>query len=341
MKSLVALVLLAQLFSCKAGLVPDVPPEILPKAVLGCDDPETEAAAQAVEDHMNRHLKHGYKVRYNRIENVVRHERRPHGHVWNMEMEFVETTCHIVDPKPAPNCTVRRREEHAVEGECDVKMVEAEGQFKVVHANCHSSPDSSEDFRRSCPECTHMTELNDTDVVNTVHAALAEFNAKNTTNDHYKLLEISRGHHSHLSKGVFAEFAIVNTNCTAHHDEEHADDCHVATGDHLHYGFCKAAFHKGMGEGAADHHEVHCTIFEHQAGVTHDHLVHEHMEGKLPPAGRGFRHLDMKHSFNGPVGSHSHSDEVPPPEKPAALAKRSILRVAAPGCPGKYHHYEL
>ncbi|KAL8188097.1 UNVERIFIED_CONTAM: hypothetical protein K2H54_061226, partial [Gekko kuhli] len=263
---------------------------------------------------------------------------RPKGTMIELELDVVETTCHIVDPTPAENCTVRDPAQHAVEGECDVKMLKDDGHYKVLRTKCHSSPDSAEDLRKVCPDCEPLALLNDTDVVNTVHAALDEYNAQNTTHDHYKLVEISRGRHSHLAKAVYAEFAIVNTNCSAHHAKEQEDECHVATGDHLHYGFCKASFHKSAAEDAADRHEVHCTVFEHQPGVHHHHLTR--VEGKLPPAGRGHPHLDMIHSHNDTSGSHSHSEEVVAVEKPAAMAKRSIIFVM-PECPGRYRHYNL
>uniref|UniRef100_A0ACB8FBK4 Uncharacterized protein n=1 Tax=Sphaerodactylus townsendi TaxID=933632 RepID=A0ACB8FBK4_9SAUR len=224
----------------------------------------------------------------------------------------------------------------AVEGDCDVKLIHDNGQYKVVHTKCHSSPDSSEDFIRMVPDGIRLSRLNDTDVVNTVNAALAEYNAANTTQDYYKLLEISRGYHVHLTGGVHAEFAIVNTNCSAQHANEHHDDCHVETGDHLHYGFCKVSTHKVGAEGAEEH-DVHCTIYDHQPGVHHHHLTEEHLKGHLPPAGRGFRHLDLIHSHNATSGSHSHSDEVPPVVTPLAIVKRAII----PGCPGKYRHFDI
>ncbi|XP_060098622.1 alpha-2-HS-glycoprotein [Heteronotia binoei] len=340
MKSLVALVLLAHLLSCQANLVLEVPPEVVPPKVPGCDDPEAEHAAAAALNHINQHMKHGYKFDLNRIEKFVQHERRPHGKIVDLELDLLETTCHIVDPRPVENCTVRDRMNHAVEGDCDVKMIEINGQYKVVHTKCHSSPDSREDLAKLCPDCSPLSSLNDTDVVNTAHAALAEFNAENTTQEHYMLLEISRGQHLHLARGVHIEFAIVNTNCSAQHAKEHVDDCHVATGEHLHYGFCKASFHKSVAEGTPDHHEVHCDVFGHQPGVSHHHLVEEHLKGKLAPAGRGHTHLDMIHSHNDTGASHSHSDEAVPVEKPVSLVKRAI-RAVVPGCPGRYRHFDL
>ncbi|XP_077204375.1 alpha-2-HS-glycoprotein [Paroedura picta] len=348
MKLLVPLLLLAQLLSCKAGLVLPGHEELLPvlphniEKYPDCDGPESEAIAAAAVQHINKHLKHGYKFDLNRIEKIVQLERRPHGKLVKLELDLVETKCHIVSPTPVENCTVRTRMEHAVEGDCDVNLIESHGKYKVVHTNCHSEPDSAEDVNKLCPDCALLSLLNDTEVVNTVHTALDEYNALNTTHDHYKLLEISRGQHSHLAKSVYAEFAIVNTNCSAQHAKEHEEDCHVETGEHLHYGFCTASFHKGMTPDSADQHDVLCTIYDHQPGVSHHHLTKEHLEGKLQPAGRGFAHLDLVHSHHNTSGSHSHShsDEVVAVEQPASLVKRAILPVVQ-ACPGRYRHFDL
>lgn len=63
MKALVALILLVQLPIHKA--VPAAPP-----APLGCDDPESEAAAEVAVSYINGHSQHGYKFALNRIENI-------------------------------------------------------------------------------------------------------------------------------------------------------------------------------------------------------------------------------------------------------------------------------
>lgn len=63
MKALVALILLVQLLIHKA--VPATPP-----APLGCDDLESEAAAEVAVNYINGHNHHGYKFVLNRIEDI-------------------------------------------------------------------------------------------------------------------------------------------------------------------------------------------------------------------------------------------------------------------------------
>lgn len=63
MKALLALILLVQLPIHRA--VPTAPPP-----PLGCDDPESEAAAEVAVNYINDHSHHGYKFALNRIEQV-------------------------------------------------------------------------------------------------------------------------------------------------------------------------------------------------------------------------------------------------------------------------------
>uniref|UniRef100_A0A8D0EKF0 Cystatin fetuin-A-type domain-containing protein n=1 Tax=Strix occidentalis caurina TaxID=311401 RepID=A0A8D0EKF0_STROC len=97
MKALVALILLVQLPIHKA--VPAAPP-----APLGCDDPESEAAAEVAVSYINGHSHHGYKFALNRIENIRV--------LPQVSEELAETGCHILSPTPLANCTVRSFTEH-------------------------------------------------------------------------------------------------------------------------------------------------------------------------------------------------------------------------------------
>lgn len=63
MKAIVALILLVQLPFHKAVPAAFPPP-------LRCDDPESEAAAEAAVSYINGHSHHGYKFALNRIENI-------------------------------------------------------------------------------------------------------------------------------------------------------------------------------------------------------------------------------------------------------------------------------
>uniref|UniRef100_A0A8C4XZ60 Cystatin fetuin-A-type domain-containing protein n=1 Tax=Gopherus evgoodei TaxID=1825980 RepID=A0A8C4XZ60_9SAUR len=110
MKVLVALLLLVQLLSCK--VVPFDPFQPLHPRFLDCDDPESEEAAAIAVDYINAHHHHGYKYALNSIEKIKVLRRRPTGEIFDLELDLLETVCHIVNPLPVENCTVRPLTHH-------------------------------------------------------------------------------------------------------------------------------------------------------------------------------------------------------------------------------------
>ncbi|XP_030712629.1 alpha-2-HS-glycoprotein isoform X1 [Globicephala melas] len=210
MKCLVLLLCLAQLCACRSVPHGPIPGYREP----ACDDPETEQAALAAVDYINKHLPHGYKHILNQIESVKVWPRRPTGEVFDLEIDTLETTCHVLDPTPLANCSVRQLKEHAVEGDCDFNVLKQDGEFSVLSAKCDSSPDSAEDVHKVCPDCPLLAPLNDSRVVHAVEAALAAFNAQKN-GSYFQLVEISRAQFVPLSASVTVEFAVAATDCVA------------------------------------------------------------------------------------------------------------------------------
>ncbi|XP_060005239.1 alpha-2-HS-glycoprotein isoform X1 [Lagenorhynchus albirostris] len=210
MKCLVLLLCLAQLCACRSVPHGPIPGYREP----ACDDPETEQAALAAVDYINKHLPHGYKHILNQIESVKVWPRRPTGEVFDLEIDTLETTCHVLDPTPLANCSVRQLKEHAVEGDCDFNVLKQDGEFSVLSAKCDSSPDSAEDVHKVCPHCPLLAPLNDSRVVHAVEAALAAFNAQKN-GSYFQLVEISRAQFVPLSASVTVEFAVAATDCVA------------------------------------------------------------------------------------------------------------------------------
>ncbi|XP_036612592.1 alpha-2-HS-glycoprotein [Trichosurus vulpecula] len=254
MRSLVAFICLAQLLSyTPAWSAPPPPPPPPPVRDPNCDDPDVEQAALAAVQYVNSNHRHGYKYTLNQIDKVRVYQRRPLGEVYVLEMDLLETTCHVLDPTPLKNCIVRQVIEHAVEGDCDVSVLKLDNQFVVSNAKCESSPDSAEDVRKVCPNCALLVPLNDTKVLHAVDAALAAFNAQNHSS-YFKLLEISRAQIAPLQSSVYVEFVVVPTDC-APKDMADPAACNLLADQ---YGFCKATLtEKDGGEDVA----ASCTVF--------------------------------------------------------------------------------
>ncbi|KAM4769900.1 alpha-2-HS-glycoprotein [Cyanocitta cristata] len=344
MKALVALILLVQLPIHKA--VPAAPP-----APLGCDDPESVAAAEAAVNYINGHSHHGYKFVLNRIKEIRVVPQGPNNDIMFLELDLLETKCHILSPTPLANCTVRSFAEHAVEGDCDVKLQKVDGTLSVLASKCHSHADSSEDILKVCPDCPLLATLNNTEVLGTVSAALNDYNSK-TTDSYLRLLEIGRAKiQYHPVHTVVAEFAVGATNCSAGEAKANAGACQLLPEDQSNFGFCTAVMVKRPSQDL----QVDCQLYGHQPGVTYAHPGQDTSAGLVPSA-VGFTNHNLRLSHNNPVASESSSSEILRSMLSAkSVTKRAVADAAQhdkvprpvgfvpppPPCPGKIHHFDI
>ncbi|XP_054691704.1 alpha-2-HS-glycoprotein isoform X1 [Grus americana] len=347
MKALVALILLIQLPIHKA--VPATPP-----APLGCDDPESEAAAEFAVNYINGHSHHGYKFALNRIDNIRVLPQELNNEIVFLELDLLETTCHILSPTPLANCTVRSFTQHAVEGDCDVKLQKLDGKLSVLASKCHSHADSSEDVLQLCPDCPLLASLNNTEVLTTVTAALNDHNSK-TADAYLRLLEIGRAkiqyHPVHI---VYVEFAVAATNCSAEAAKDNAEACQLLPDDQSNFGFCTAT----MATQPSQNLQVDCQLYGHQPGVTYFQPGQVTSAGLVPSVVQGFTNHNLRLSHNSPFASESSSSEFPTSMLSAkSVAKRAVAEVAQhdkvprpvgfvpppppPPCPGKIRHFKI
>lgn len=362
MRSLTLLLCLAQLWGCHS-----VPVGIaLAYREPNCDDLETEEAALAAVDYINNHVLRGYKHTLNQIDKVRVWSRRPMGEVFELEIDTLETTCHVLDPTPLANCTVRQLVEHAVEGDCDFRVLKQDGQFSVLFAKCDSSPDSAEDVRKVCPDCPLLAPLNNTKVVHAVDVALSAFNAQ-SNGSYFQLVEISRAQLVPIPPSTYVEFAVAATDCAA---KEVTDPAKCNLLAEKQYGFCKATLtEKVGGEDVA----VTCTVFQTQPlppqpqpgdgvalGPVADPAVPATSPAVLPAAALvvgpvvvavpeaplpGHRaHYDLRHAFTGMASVESASGEALHVEKAPKVMQPTIAVAAGPvvrPCPGRIRYFKI
>lgn len=344
MKALVALILLVQLPIHKA--VPAAPP-----APLGCDDPESEAAAEVAVNYINGHSHHGYKFALNRIEDIRVVPQGPNNDIIFLELDLLETTCPVLSPTPLANCTVRSFVEHAVEGDCDVKLQKVDGVLSVLASKCHSHADSSEDILKVCPDCPLLARMNDTEVLETVSAALNDYNSK-TTDSYLRLLEIGRAKiQYHPGQVVVTEFAVGATNCSAQEAKANVGACQLLPEDQSNFGFCTAVMVKAPTQDL----QVDCQLYGHQPGVTYAHPGQDTSAG-LAPSAVGVTNHNLGLFHNNPVASESSSSEMFRSMLPAKpVAKRAVAEAAQhdkvprpvgfvpppPPCPGRIRYFDI
>ncbi|CAO2631392.1 Ahsg [Lemmus lemmus] len=349
MKSLVLLLCFAQLWGCQSA----------PHATgmgfkeVPCDDSEAEQAALTAVDYLNQHLQHGFKHTLNQIDKVKVWPRRPFGEVFELELDTLETTCHVLDPTPLANCSVRQLVDHAVEGDCDFHVLKQDGQFTVMHTQCHSNPDSAEDVRRVCPNCALLVSFNDSSVVNTVNTALNAFNAQNN-GSYFKLVEISRAQNTPPPVSTFVEFVVAATDCPAQGAADPAK-CNLLA--EKQYGFCKASLVRKLGDEEVS---VACKVFPKQpqpasVDVAGPAPAVDQAAPSAPPANPPASllvaappsppvhrtHHDLRHAFSPVASVESASGEVVSLPKVVQSGPAGAADPAVRPCPGRVRYFRI
>ncbi|XP_078119880.1 alpha-2-HS-glycoprotein-like [Sander vitreus] len=271
-----------------------------------CDSPEAEEAALVARDYLNTQHTHGYKYALNRIEDIKIHTKPDGENTYVLEIDLLETDCHVLDPTPLANCTVRPKILTAVEGDCDVVLKRVGGALTVTAFKCKTE-ESTEDL---CVGCHTLLPLNDTTALEFVQASLATFNNM-TVNETYTVMEVGRMSSQVVSGGpiYFAEYVVVEANCI--------DDACVPLNDTMAArGICTA-------RGSSTDHTVDCKMFltlmpvvdvNSTAALPMPPAVHVHT-GSLSPM-HGLRHhkLTTLHDphLSGLLSESAESAEVVP-----------------------------
>uniref|UniRef100_A0A674NN41 Alpha-2-HS-glycoprotein 2 n=1 Tax=Takifugu rubripes TaxID=31033 RepID=A0A674NN41_TAKRU len=304
-----------------------------------CDSAEAEEAALAAQDYLNGQHTHGYKYTLNRIEDIKVMAMPDGNSTYVLEVDLLETDCHVLDPTPLANCTVRPKMMTSVEGDCDVVMKKVGGAFTVTAFKCKTE-ESTEDLCLGCPV---LLPLNDTTALSFVRETLVTVNNR-TKNITYSLLEVGRMSSQVVSGGptYIAEYIITEANCT--------ETCSPLLDASAARGICYA---KGK-EGA---HTVDCKMFPVQVKCYSNTTVaaasppHVHAHAHAHPHHHGFRHhkLTALHNphLSGLLSSESsESGEVA--DAPAPIVKRDapvepVLEanpvLLVPLCPGRVRHF--
>uniref|UniRef100_A0A8C6WFP0 Alpha-2-HS-glycoprotein 2 n=1 Tax=Neogobius melanostomus TaxID=47308 RepID=A0A8C6WFP0_9GOBI len=240
-----------------------------------CDSPEAEEAALVAQDYLNSQHTHGYKYALNRIEDL-KIITTPNGdNTFVMEIDLLETNCHVLDPTPIANCT-------AVEGDCDVVLKNVSGALMVTAFKCKTEEDI-------CLGCPTLLPLNDTLALDFVQASMVTFNNM-TENVTFSLLEVGRMSSQIVSGGpiFFAEYVVVEANCTE-------DVCEPLNDAMASRGICTA-------KGSNSQHTVDCKMFPNMITVVDSNstapvapAVHVHTGNLSPIHGLGHHKLKALH----------------------------------------------
>ncbi|XP_017558963.1 alpha-2-HS-glycoprotein 2 [Pygocentrus nattereri] len=231
MKLQTTLAVLSLLLVGSWALLPPMPNITLPS----CNSLEAQEGAQVALDFINNQHTHGYKYALNQIEDIKIYSMPDGKEVYKMELEFLETKCHVLDPTPSALCPVRPKHETAVEADCDVALSKAAGVLSVVAFKCKTETETPD---HSCVGCFDLIAFNDTDAAQLIQGSLDDFNRNNNLSAVFALLEVGRLS-SQVVKGVLkirAEYAIIETNCTGIDDGACVPLSHTVA----RHGFCRS-----------------------------------------------------------------------------------------------------
>ncbi|CAM4594873.1 unnamed protein product [Leuciscus chuanchicus] len=302
-------------------------------SLIPCDAPEVEAAALVAQDFLNAQHTHGYKYALNQIEKSKILSKPGHTDTYLLELDLLETTCHVLDPTPVSLCPVRQKHTVAVEADCDFVLSNTTQGLSVVAFKCKTETESEEE----CIGCPSLVLFNDTDGIQLIENSLDSFNKNNTLSTKFALLEIGRMASQIVSGGpkYFAEYAIIGTNCTSYDD----DICFPQNHTVAIHGLCLA-------EGSANLNDVDCKIFgptqtvdpASNATVRFQKLLHAHTFGPIHhPTIHDLRHHKLT-ALHDPAASGLLSAEsaesaevvavVPPKEAP--VVKREVSAPEGP-----------
>ncbi|XP_071342539.1 alpha-2-HS-glycoprotein [Trachinotus anak] len=173
-KSICTLVLLLSLLSVVHGegfaLAPSEP------SPVPCNDKAVEKLSRLAVTYINEDRTDGYKFALNRIANVHLHAQGPAGNVYYLDLEVLETKCHIGSPKPWKRCDVRPFMETQISGNCNTTILHTPQGYTYLYSyECTLVPDPPEKLQQICPTCPLLLPTDSPQAARTAQVTLASY----------------------------------------------------------------------------------------------------------------------------------------------------------------------
>ncbi|XDV21858.1 hypothetical protein PO909_026875 [Leuciscus waleckii] len=278
-----------------------------------CQADQDKNATLAAERFINEHHRHGYKFKFVSLDSRSAEKKiDPCEVVLRITLE--ETECHITSPKPLDQCTTRSEAETKVTAKCNVTVSSFKGKASVESYICDTEAASHKILVTKCPDCPSLLPLHDPKGLESVQSALKKFNKDSSHASYFKLLEVGRIRTQWMSFGqsFFAEFAIMETNCSKEEASQKPEACKALCGDKARYGFCESSKFGTPVQGVEGL-EVECKVYEAQ-NLTHP-LQHPAQSKRDCKFHGPHRHPGHKPGHDHPHrpghGGHDHKEKTP------------------------------
>lgn len=205
------LLLLSQLFIQTLrvygeGFVPG-PIELAP---IPCNDKAVEKLSRLAVTYINEDRADGYKFALNRIANVHLHAQGPAGNVYYLDLDVLETKCHIGSPKPWKRCDVRPFMETQISGNCNTTILHTpEGYSYLYSYDCMLVPDPPEKLQKICPTCPLLLSVDNPEVKSAAQATLLSYKRQSTLGLGLGVKKITRASEQSVPvKAMFVEYTV-------------------------------------------------------------------------------------------------------------------------------------
>lgn len=172
---------------------------------IPCDDKVVEKLSRLATTYINEDRQTGYKFALNRISNVQAHPQGPAGKVYYLDLDVLETKCHVFSPKSWKKCAIRPFMETQISGNCNTTILHTTEGFSYLYTyDCTLVPDPPEKLQLTCPDCPLLLPVDSESAISTARMTLLKYNRQSTLPVSFTVDTITRA--SHQRSPVSASF---------------------------------------------------------------------------------------------------------------------------------------
>ncbi|XP_051544729.1 fetuin-B [Myxocyprinus asiaticus] len=170
-----------------------------------CNDKIVEKLSRLAVTYINEDRQTGYKFALNRISNVQVHPQDLAGKVYYLDLDILETKCHVLSPKSWKQCDIRPFMETQISGNCNTTVLHTPDGFTYLYSYvCTLVPDPPEKLQLTCPDCPLLLQIDSAEAISSARTTLLKYNRQSTFPISLRVDTIARA--SHQSSPVSASF---------------------------------------------------------------------------------------------------------------------------------------
>nr|XP_061832332.1 fetuin-B [Nerophis lumbriciformis] len=265
----------------------------------GCDSPEVVRVTEEAVDQMNQDRTQGYILGFNRLYDFSHTPEKNKGeHLYKLNIDVIETECHVVSRKPWKQCDIRRLGSVPVYGECQVSVY-VDTQVRLQSYSCALREVPATEVLDACPDCPMAENVSEPVIKDIARLSLLRFNEENHSDHHFKLENITRASLQWVvGPSYFVEFTIIKTCCSKKTEVGEVDNCPSMDRQFAHRGFCWSSHTEDVDDGGIRFTvgkdfqkrkivDVKCEIFEPQHHNQTELIPCERINSTRPAASQG------------------------------------------------------